>query len=329
VSDQSEHETYVRKFSFRPFSGSRRGRLYRVFTIGWFNLVESVRRSGFTKFLLFMMVISLIIQDVLPIVLVRFLPLGYLESLGITANDIFRGAFTESVLGMVSLTNRIGVNYMPGFSVFSFTSVGTSLMWLLLLSIIGGGLVADDKLFKTTEAYYSRVSHFEYLTGKLLSLVIFSTFVITAPAALQYLLLTMGLNTSFAANADLLFWALGFTTMAAVAVSLLMLSISSLTKRRGIATLVFFIFAIIMSSLPSAFVSFATSDSPLLLVDFMGSIAMLGTMMLGRSNITVNGAVVDFYNGTGLEGYMVVAVVGAVFLIGILILFVNLLRRDT
>ncbi len=328
MSDQSEHETYVRKFSFRPFSGVRRGRLYRVFAIGWFNLVESVRRSGFTKFLLFMMVISLIIQDVVPIVMTRFLAPGYLEYLGITVNDLFRGVYTESVLGMVALTNRIGVDFMSGFSLFSFTSIGTSLMWLLLLSIIGGGLVADDKLFRTTEAYYSRVSRFEYIIGKLLSLVIFSTLVITLPAALQYTLLTMGLNTSFAANADLLLWAIGFTTMAAVALSLLMLSISSLTKRRGVATLVLFIFAIVMSGLPSAFGSLYASDSPTLLIDFVGCIAMIGTMMLGRSYIIVNGSRVDFYNGSGLEGYMVVAVVGLVFLIGFLILFMNLLRRD-
>jgi hypothetical protein len=329
VSDQTEHETYVRKFSFRPFSGVRRGRLYRVITIGWFNLVESVRRSGFTKFLLFMMVISLIIQDILPIAFVRLFSSYYVDFLGITVNDLFRGVYTESVLGMVSLTNRIGVDYISGFSPFAFTSIGTSLMWLLLLSIIGGGLVADDRLFRTTEAYYSRVSRFEYTIGKLLSLVIFSTLVITLPAALQYVLLTMGLDTGFATNADLLLWAVGFTAMAAVALSLLMLAISSMTKRRGVATLVLFILALIMSGLPSAFGSWYMSDSPVLLMDFVGSIAMLGTMILGRSYITVNGVRVEFYNGTGLEGYMVGAVVGLVFLVGFLALFLNLLRRDT
>jgi ABC-type transport system involved in multi-copper enzyme maturation permease subunit len=325
MTSEENDETYVRKFGFRPFTGARLGRLYRIMSVAWFNLIESIRRSGFTKFLLVMMIFNLIIQDVVIIVLARFVPL---ELLGVTLDDLFRGAYADSVLGMVSISNRIATTNAGLASILGLSSVGTSFLWLLLLSVVGGGLIADDKLHRTTETYFSRITRLEYVLGKLLSLLLFSAFILTFPAMLQYVLLCMGLGVGFLNNLGLLLWAIGFTLLAATALSMIILSLSSLTKRRSLASLTLFIIVVLMSSLPSAFGLWYLSEPVLLLIDFVGCIALLGAMTLGLSTVTVNGTQVLFYNGLGLEGYMVVTVVALVFLFGIVIMFTTILRGD-
>ncbi|RDE16329.1 MAG: hypothetical protein C4K47_01740, partial [Candidatus Thorarchaeota archaeon] len=275
MSTEGTDETYVRKFGFRPFTGVRLGRLYRTVSVAWFNLIEAIRRSGFTKFLLVIMIFNLIIQDVVIIVLARLVPP---ELLGITLTELFQGSYTDSVLGMVSILNRITTQTGPFTGGLGLTSVGTSFLWLLLLSVVGGGLISDDKLYRTTETYFSRITRLEYVIGKLLSLMLFSLFILTFPAVLQYVLLCMGLGIGFLDNVGLLVWALGFTLMAALALSMIILSLSSLTKRRSLASLTLFIFVVLMSSLPSAFGTIVNNPVTLL-IDFVGCIALFGAMM--------------------------------------------------
>jgi len=231
------------------------------------------------------------------------------------------------VLGMVSILNRITTQTGPFTGGLGLTSVGTSFLWLLLLSVVGGGLISDDKLYRTTETYFSRITRLEYVIGKLLSLMLFSLFILTFPAVLQYVLLCMGLGIGFLDNVGLLVWALGFTLMAALALSMIILSLSSLTKRRSLASLTLFIFVVLMSSLPSAFGTIVNNPVTLL-IDFVGCIALFGAMMLGYSSVTVSGSEIAFYDGVGLEGYMIVTVVGLVFLIGIVILFITVLGGE-
>ncbi len=322
---QSSDDAYVRKFGFREFSGIRQNRVYRVFSVGWFNLIETIRRSGFTKVLLIFMFLNLLIQDAVTVLITLLLPPEFMP---ITLNQYFQGVYVESVLGMVSLLNRIGDPLLEFFSFVSIISGGTSFMWLLLVAILGGGLIADDRLHKTTEAYFSRISRIEYLVGKLLSLIIFSTVVVTVPAIIQYILLAWSLEVDIIANIWLLFWAIGFTLIAVLVVSTLTLAISSLTTRRTVATMSLLIIGIVTSALPSAFGFLYNPDSPLLLIDFIGAIALLGAVLLGYDTIKLNYQNLSLYNGVGLEAGMIVAVVALVFVISLLILFNVLFRRD-
>ncbi|MHA1939920.1 MAG: hypothetical protein ACW97O_17075, partial [Candidatus Thorarchaeota archaeon] len=132
--ETSGEDTYIRKFGFRRFTGVRQNRLYRIISVAWFNLIEAIRRSGFTKMLLVFMFFSILIQDVLIIVISWFLPF-----IGdpMTINELFRNAYADSVLGMVSLVNRITVLQF-GFMPFNISSVGISFIWLLLMAIVGG-----------------------------------------------------------------------------------------------------------------------------------------------------------------------------------------------
>ncbi|MFW9846184.1 MAG: hypothetical protein ACFFD6_05525, partial [Candidatus Thorarchaeota archaeon] len=196
TEEVNQEDTYVRKFGFRRFTGVRKARWYRIISVAWFNLIEAIRRSGFTKMLLVFMFFSILIQDVLIIVISWFLPF-----LGgtITINDLFRMAYADSVLGMVSLVNRITVLDF-GFMPFNISAIGISFIWLLLMAIVGGGLIADDKLYRTTEVYFSRISRLEYVLGKLMSLILFSTVVVVLPSVIQYFLLSYGLETDLLVN---------------------------------------------------------------------------------------------------------------------------------
>ncbi len=322
--DALSDDTYIRKFGFRRFTGVRQNRVYRIIAVAWFNLIEAIRRSGFTKMLLVFMFFSILIQDVLIIVISWFLPF-----IGdpMTINELFRDAYADSVLGMVSLVNRITVLQF-GFMPFNISSVGISFIWLLLMAIVGGGLIADDRLHRTTEVYFSRISRLEYMIGKLMSLILFSTVVIVLPSIIQYFLLSYGLETDLLVNIDLMFWGIGFTLLAAFILSLIILAMSSFTKRRAVATLTFFIAAIVMSSFYSA-LGLAQSESMILLLDFVGAIALLGAMALGYESLDINGRDIFFNNGIGVEGPMVIAVVLVVLVLGILALILTLFRRDS
>ncbi|MHA1946587.1 MAG: hypothetical protein ACW97W_10815, partial [Candidatus Hodarchaeales archaeon] len=50
-TDTNENEAYVRKFQFRPFSGFRRGRLFRLWATSWHWWIQEWRRSRAVKFL--------------------------------------------------------------------------------------------------------------------------------------------------------------------------------------------------------------------------------------------------------------------------------------
>jgi len=320
-------DTYIRKFGFRRFTGIRQNRIYRIISVAWFNLIEAIRRSGFTKMLLVFMFFSILIQDVLIIVISWFLPF-----IGdpITINELFRDAYADSVLGMVSLVNRITVLDLGfiGFLPFNISAVGISFIWLLLMAIVGGGLIADDRLHQTTEVYFSRISRLEYVLGKLMSLILFSTIVVVLPSIIQYFLLSYGLETNLLVNIDLMFWGIGFTLLAAVILSIIILALSSVTKRRAVATLTFFIAAIVMSSFYSA-IGWTQSESMLLLLDFVGAIALFGAIALGYESLNINGRDIFFNNGIGIEGSMVIGIVLLVLMLGILALIITLFRRDS
>ena len=319
-------DTYVRKFGFRKFTGIRQTRFYRIISVAWFNLLETIRRSGFTKFLLVIMIINILLQDVISIMIASFIPLWYID---LTIDEIFRFLYIDSILGSISLVNRITSPEMQWYSIISISSTGTSVMWLLLISIVGGGLIADDRLYRTTEVYFSRISRYEYIIGKLLTLIIFSSLIVTFPAVLQYFLLAGGLRISYLAHLDLLFWGIGFTLISALLLSLLIIALSSFSKRRSVATMTLFIAALVMSVFYSALGGWNQSESYLLLLDFIGCIALSGAVLLGYEEISVNGWTVNFYNGIGVEGYMVLEVVAWVFLLGILAIIITILRRDT
>jgi ABC-type transport system involved in multi-copper enzyme maturation permease subunit len=323
---QIADDTYVRKFGFRRFTGIRQTRIFRIMAVAWFNLLETIRRSGFTKFLLFIMIINILLQDIISILIYTLIPLSFFN---LTLDQAFRFLYIDSLLGSICLINRVSSPELDFSSIVSISSVGTSVMWLLLISIVGGGLIADDRLYRITEVYFSRISRYEYILGKLLSLIIFSSLIVTFPAVLQYFLLAGGLRVSSFAHLDLLFWGIGFTLISALLLSLLILALSSFTKRRSVATLTLFIAAIVMSVFYSVLAGSYQSQSYLLLLDFIGCIALCGALLLGFEEVLVNGWTVNFYDGVGVEGYMVLEVVILVFLLGILAIIITILRRDS
>ncbi len=319
-------DAYVRRFGFRSFEGVRLGRLYRVFTLAWFNLREGIRRSGFTKMLLIFMFFSLLVQDIVAIIIGSILPV---HLLGMTVNELFRITYSDSILGMISLVNRITAVEAGSLIFLQLFSGANSFMFLLLLAIVGGGMIADDQLNRTTEAYFSRISRFEYVLGKLLGLVMFSAIIIILPTLIQYFLLSQGLGTDFIANLDLLAWGIVVTIISSVVLSILALTFSSLTSRRSLATLSLFISAIMMSALPTALGAMSQAESLLILLDFVGCLSLLGAMMLGRHSVDINGQLFVFNNGIGLEGPMVLVMVGLMIAVGVLVLFFKVYRRDS
>ena len=113
-------DTYVRKFGFRRFTGIRQTRLYRIISVAWFNLLETIRRSGFTKLLLVIMLMNILLQDVISIMIASFIPLWYID---LTIDEIFRFLYIDSTLGSICLVNRVSSPEMEFFSIVSIYQI--------------------------------------------------------------------------------------------------------------------------------------------------------------------------------------------------------------
>ena len=60
---EKKNDAYVHRFSFRGFSGKRRGRLYRLFAISWQWWVHEWKKSKAVKVLFWIQIFILVITN--------------------------------------------------------------------------------------------------------------------------------------------------------------------------------------------------------------------------------------------------------------------------
>ncbi len=319
-----DDDAYVRAFRFRRFEGKRNGRLYRVMSIAWFNFRHAIAKSWFTKLILILIVMGLLMQALIMFISAQFYTIYYPES---DINVLFRKYYAESILNMFSLINFILIE--PSFYFFGLATMitGGGFSYILLISLVSGGLIADDKLHHFDEAYFSHVTRWEYLFGKLLSLMLFSFLLVMGPALMQFFILSSSLKIDFVQHLGLLAWALGFTFIATLILSLLALTISSLTTRRTIATLIFFMMLIMLSLFPAIFSSSLFQETPIFLIDLMLVIDMFGLILLGESQFKVSFRDFNLIDGVGIEYIDVMLVIYIVILFTIIVLYLQVIRR--
>lgn len=332
----SSSDAYVRKFAFRPFVGTRRGRIYRVWTIAWEWCIHEWKRSTAVKFLVGFLIFTFILSNMSLLFMREIMPsIDPSTGVAFTTNDLLE----DNLLTMVREIVTFGGSFFfetreSGGAGFRFNFFGTSIFILILLVMVGSGLIADDISNQTTEIYYSKLEKHEYVLGKFLAFFIFGNIVLTLPYIFEFFLLAIGLgNIDLISALPVLVHVVVFTEIITVTYSAIILAFSSLTNRRLYAGLTTFmlIFASTMIIRPLAF-----SGGEVGLEIFLDVL----TLLLLTSYILTGTTTVEYYSfrgiqslnltdGIGIESWMVLGVLGLYFLLGFLIVVYQVYWRHS
>ena len=325
-------DAYVRKFAFRPFDGTRRGRFYRVWAIAWQWWIHEWKRSKAVKFLIGFLIFTFVIMNMF-LLFMKDAMLAMNPEL--TTNDLLEDNLLTMIRGIVSFGISFFVETGDGASSDEFNFGGSSIFILILLIMVGSGLIADDVSNQTTEIYYSKLEKHEYVLGKFLAFFIFGNIVLTLPYVFEFFLLVVGLgNIDLISALPVLIHVIVFTEIITIVYSAIILAFSSLTNRRlyaGLTTfMLIFTSNMIISSL--AFTSGGEAGFEILF-DVL-------TLLLLTSFILIGTTTVEYYSfgglqslnltdGVGIESWMVLGVLGLYILLGFLIVVYQVYWRHS
>ena len=170
----SDHTTqdkfeFVKKFSYRDYQGERTNRVSRIFSLAFFEMINTWRKSTIGKILLaFIVFINIFVVVLLGV-----------PSIGNVTNSLAVQTVLNSAVHYVSMTPEIPI--LPSTSQAATFSPGIGILIIALLSIAGSGFFADDKQGKVIEIYLSRMRRVDYAIGKFLGMFLYCNVFITLP----------------------------------------------------------------------------------------------------------------------------------------------------
>ena len=293
-------EAYVRKFHFRTFEGSYRGRIWRIWTVAWFNMVHQWHRSRVFKILIVFTIFILIIPNM-------FLFAGLNAQLETKiANEILKDHLWETVLDftrfqvMITSVDETDPTFDTGFSI----------IMLIGVIMMGAGLISDDLKYKVSEIYDSKIDRSEYLMGKYGSLLIFGNLFYTFPCVVEWGLLIVGIGSSvdIITSLPVLFGVIVFTEILTLVLSSFVLVFSSLTQRRLYAGLLAFMFFLSSTMIVQALTGQVNAFEPVMYLDFYTVLSVFSFILAGETSVIYyssprKGIILDL---TGLAGTLVI-----------------------
>ncbi|MFX0125106.1 MAG: hypothetical protein ACFFAE_15855 [Candidatus Hodarchaeota archaeon] len=315
-------EVYVRKFRFRPFEGTYRGRIWRIWTVAWFNMTHQWHRSRIFKILIFFTLFILIIPNM-------FLLSGIGDLLEVnTTNEILE----DHLWGTVRDFARFQVMIVSETETDPTFDTGYSIIMLIGVVMMGAGLISDDLKYKVSEIYDSKIDRSEYLLGKYGSLLIFGNLFYTLPCVIEWILLIVGIGSgvNIVAALPVLFGVILFTETLTLVVSSIILVFSSLTQRRLYAGLFAFMFFLSSTIVVQSLTGHLDIFHPLMYLDFFTVISVFSYILAGETSVIyyaseTKGIVFDL---TGIAGTLVVPMIGFFIVGGLLITSYRIMWRN-
>ncbi|MFX1248228.1 MAG: hypothetical protein ACFFBQ_12660 [Promethearchaeota archaeon] len=302
-------KAYVRRFGFRSFEGTHRGRLWRIWSISWFNMIHQWHRSRIFKILIIVTLFILIIPNM-------FLFVGLDTQLETqTSNEILEDHLWSTVRNfarfqvMITAPDETDPTFDTGFSI----------LMLIGVVIMGAGLISDDLRYKVSEIYDSKVSRYEYLFGKYGSLLIFGNLFYTLPCVIEWVLLIIGIGSSvdILVAFPVLCGVVFFTEILTIVLSSIILVFSSLTQRRLYAGLLSFMFFLSSTIIVQSLIGQTEAFELVMYLDFFTVLSVFSYMLTGENSVLYysskpEGIVLDL---TGLAGALVIPTI-VLFIIG-------------
>lgn len=236
-------DEFLNKFGYRVYNGKSNSRFHRVWSSIVFELKSTWHRSTFGKVLL---VISMTF-NVIFVIIAANVPTGFTD-----AGD----GRTEQQRNQDTLNSFVG-SYLRTFgqaitasSDPSLTDLGPpmGLFLLIVFSIAGSGMFADDKNGKVVELYLSRITKTEYVLGKIGAVMIYINVFLLLPLLITVGLVVQSLDVSHLDYLPFYLRLVWFSFLYSMLFGAMILVLSSLIEKRNYASLGMFL-AYIMGSL--------------------------------------------------------------------------------
>ncbi len=323
-------DVYVRKFAFRPFDGTRRGRIYRLWAIAWQWWIHEWKRSKAVKVLIGFLIFTFVLENMF-LLFTRDLMLSMNPDL--TTNDLLENNLLALVRGIVSFGISFFVETGDDTSA-EFNFGGTSIFILILLVMMGSGLIADDISNQTTEIYYSKLERHEYVLGKFLAFIIFGNIMLTFPYVFEFFLLVVGLgNIDIVSALPILVHVIVFTEIITITYSAIILAFSSITNRRLYAGLTTFMLMFTSNMIISSLTFSGDSAGFEIFLDVLTLLLLTSYILIGTTEIDYNSfrglQTINLTDGIGIESWMILGVLGLYILLGFLIVVYQVYWRHS
>ena len=320
-------EAYVRKFAFRPFDGTRRGRIYRIWAIAWHWWIHEWNRSRAVKVLIGFLIFTFVITNMFVLFTKDFMLTTT------TPDELLEDNLLIMVRGIVSFGISFFVETGDGGSA-EFNFGGTSIFILILLVMVGSGLIADDISNQTTEIYYSKLERHEYVIGKFLAFFIFGNIILTLPYVFEFFLLFVGIGNIDLFNVlPILVHVIVFTEIITITYSAIILAFSSLTNRRLYAGLTTFMLMFTSNMIISSLAFSGDSAGFEIFLDVLTLLLLTSYILLGTTEIDYYSfrgiQTINLADGIGIENWMILGILGLYILLGFLVVVYQVYWRHS
>ena len=324
-------DAYVRKFAFRPFDGTRRSRIYRLWAIAWQWWIHEWKRSRAVKILISFLIFTFVIMNMF-LLFMRDAMLAM--NPGLTTNDLLEDNLLKMVRGIVTFGISFVVESDGYGPAAEFNFGGTSIFLLILFVMVGSGLIADDISNHTTEIYYSKLERHEYVLGKFLAFFIFGNIVLTFPYVFEFFLLVIGLgNIDLLSALPVLVHVIVFTEIITITYSAIILAFSSLTNRRLYAGLTTFMLMFTSNMIISSLAFSGDSAGYEIFLDVLSLLLLTSYILLGVTQVDYfsfrGPQTINLVDGVGIESWMVLGVLGLYILLGFMIVIYQVYWRHS
>ncbi|MHA2252130.1 MAG: hypothetical protein ACXAD7_17325 [Candidatus Kariarchaeaceae archaeon] len=307
-TENNSHE-YLQKFGYRGFQKELTSRKSRIFSLVIFEVKSTWSRSTFGKVLLVILCV------------INFMTITF----GVAAAEAGdMDATDESIRDGL---NRFVANYMnfgensiqPGTVDVGFgLNMSIGILLFALFAIAGSGFFADDKSGKVIEIYLSRLQKKEYVTGKILAIMIYINFFVGLPILIMGALSVQSINqTSHLEQWDFYLGIILFSLLSSLILGMGILIFSILSDKRAYASLGFFMTFLIGSILGDEIWGSNESNEFFLLISPPTFLALLAYLCLGDLDLGLmvgwnnNGALIDSFildDGAGLEWWHITGI---------------------
>ena len=327
IPDINKNEAYVRKFAFRPFSGRRRGRFYRLWSTSWHWWISEWRRSRSINILFGVFIFTLVITNIFMLVMKEAL---YAFDPTLTPNGLLESTIKDLIRSIVSFQSQFEAG---GDEVGDSMSIGgLSIFVLIMVVLIGSGLISDDLSNNTIEVYYSKMEKYEYLLAKIGAFMLAGTTLITLPLIIEFILLVIGIGDVDILKAiPVLVYVIVFTELIVITYGIVLLAFSSLSRRRlytGLTT--FMLFFLISMIVPNLAIDNGEVGLAVLF-DILGILIFISYLLEGVTSIEYSSfretTILNLQDGLGLEAWMIYSMLGLILLVGFAIIFIQVYWR--
>jgi ABC-type transport system involved in multi-copper enzyme maturation permease subunit len=314
---------YVEKFSYRAYTGEIEPRWKRVWSLAWFELVSTWRKSTVGKVLLIIILaFNLLIITIGALVLSA--EVANLE--GAEKTEAIASVFHGLVGGYLSAgiggDNRVS----PSNSESVSFQMNLGFLVIGLFAIAGSGAFADDRQGKLMEVYLSRVQRWEYALGKVSAIIIYINLFCTVPLLIMGGLYIQAIGLD---HLDYLYYYAGiclYGLLASLLIGLVILVLSSIVEKRMYASLAFYLLFILGSLFGTIVTQLEPSNEFLQLVSPSTFLELLAYICLGdfelwfqtaefhgphtdtEEEITFSYKLLSLNDGAGLEYFHVLGI---------------------